>query len=69
MTSHSKMKKFGEESIVDDEIIITIEDNEYSKDDADWVECMDCVQRKMICIISILIIGTILLVFLHTLNM
>ena len=65
MTSHSKTKNFGEESIVDDEIIIITDDT----DDTEWVECMDCVQRKMICIISILIIGTILLVFLRTLNM
>ncbi len=64
MTHHSKPNKFDEESIVDDEIIIIIEND---KDDADWVECMDCVQRKMICIISILIIGTILLIFLHSL--
>tara|TARA_B100000963_G_scaffold155233_1_gene135093 strand:+ start:28658 stop:28867 length:210 start_codon:yes stop_codon:yes gene_type:complete len=69
MTCHSKTEKFHEESIVDDEIIVIIEDDEDSKNDTDWVECMDCVQRKMICIISILIIGTILLVFLHTLNM
>ena len=64
MTSHSKTEKFGEESIADDEIIIITDDT----DDIEWVECMDCVQRKMICLISILIIGTILLVFIYTIN-
>ena len=68
MTSHLKINKFDEESIVDDEISITIEDNRYDNDDIEWVECMDCIQRKMICIISILIIGTILLVLIYTIN-
>ncbi len=60
MNSHLKINKFDEE-------IIT-EDNRYNNEDAEWVECMDCIQRKMICIISILIIGTILLVLIYTIN-
>ncbi len=51
-----------EESIVDDDIIVAIEE-EYD-DDADFIECMDCVQRKAICFISVLFVGTILFVFL-----
>ena len=52
-----------EESIVDDDIIVAIEE-EYD-DDADFIECMDCVQRKAICFISVLFVGTILFVFLR----
>ena len=53
-----------EESIVDDDIVIVIEE-EYDED-ADFIECMDCVQRKSICIISVLFVGTILFVFLRS---
>ena len=45
-----KTVELHEESIVDDDIIVVIE--EY--DDTDFVECMDCVQHKAICFISVL---------------
>ena len=67
MINQPKVVEVFEESIVDDDIIVIIDDRHYDIDDCDsniddeWIECMDCVQRKMICIISILIIGTILL--------
>ena len=74
MINQPKVVEVFEESIVDDDIIVIIDDRHYDIDDCDsniddeWIECMDCVQRKMICIISILIIGTILLVFAYTIN-
>tara|TARA_B100001063_G_scaffold46185_1_gene40012 strand:- start:8911 stop:9153 length:243 start_codon:yes stop_codon:yes gene_type:complete len=78
MGTRTKALELSEESIVDDEIIIIIgeddkddnEDENYTEDDFenDWIECMDCVQRKLICVISIFIIGMILLVFVYTLN-
>ena len=53
-----------EESIVDDDIVvIESEDDDY---DDDFIECMDCVQRKSICFISVLFVGTILFVFLRS---
>ena len=58
-----KTVELHEESIVDDDIIVAIEE-EYD-DDADFIECMDCVQRKSICFISVLFVGTILFVFLR----
>ena len=58
-----KTVELHEESIVDDDIIVAIEE-EYD-DDEDFIECMDCVQRKSICFISILFVGTILFVFLR----
>ena len=69
MIIQPKVVEISEESIVDDDIIVIIDDRHYDIDDGhnniddEWIECMDCVQRKMICIISILIIGTILLIF------
>jgi len=57
-----KTVELHEESIVDDDIIVVIEE-EY--DDTDFVECMDCVQHKAICFISVLFVGTILFVFLR----
>ncbi len=74
MINQPKVVEVFEESIVDDDIIVIIDDPHYDIDDCDsniddeWIECMDCVQRKMICIISILIIGTILLIFAYTIN-
>ena len=74
MINQPKVVEVFEESIVDDDIIVIIDDPHYDIDDCDsniddeWIECMDCVQRKMICIITILIVGTILLVFVYTLN-
>lgn len=53
-----------EESNVDDDVIVAIEE-EYD-DDADFIEYMDCVQRKAICFISVLFVGTILFVFLRS---
>ena len=67
MINQPKVVEVFEESIVDDDIIVIIDDRHYDIDD-EWIECMDCVQRKMICIISILIIGTILLIFAYTIN-
>lgn len=53
-----------EESIVNDDIVvIESEDDDY---DDDFIECMDCVQRKSICFISVLFVGTILFVFLRS---
>ena len=62
MTNRSKVLELFEESIVADDVIL-IEDDNNDIDEYEWIECMDCVQRKMICILTILIIGTILLVF------
>ena len=53
-----------EESIVDDDIVIDTESEDDDYDD-DFIECMDCVQRKAICFISVLFVGTILFVFLR----
>ena len=50
-----------------DSIDIVIED-QHSDIDNEWVECMDCVQRKMICLMTILIIGIILLIFVYTIS-
>ncbi len=59
--------KTFEESKSDDTIIV-IQDYQEEDDEKEWIECMDCVQRKMICLITILIIGTILLIFAYTIN-
>ena len=67
MINQPKVVEVFEESIVDDDIIVIIED-QHSDIDNEWVECMDCVQRKMICIMTILIIGTILLIFAYTIG-
>jgi hypothetical protein len=67
MINQPKVVEVLEESIVDDDIIVIIED-QHSDIDNEWVECMDCVQRKMICIMTILIIGTILLIFAYTIG-
>lgn len=67
MINQPKVVEVFEESIVDDDIIVVIED-QHSDIDNEWVECMDCVQRKMICIMTILIIGTILLIFVYTIG-
>ena len=75
MINQGNVVEVFEESIVDDNIIVVKDDDiisveEYDNNmvDYEWIECMDCVQRKMICIITILIVGTILLVFVYTLN-
>ena len=75
MINQNNVVEIYEDSIVDDDIIIVkdedvifVEEYDNNIDDYEWIECMDCVQRKMICIITILIVGTILLVFLYTLN-
>ena len=75
MIKQGNVVEVFEESIVDDDIIVVKDDDvtfveEYDNNmiDYEWIECMDCVQRKMICIITILIVGTILLVFAYTLN-
>ena len=56
-----------EESIVDDDIVVIVEDCEEDID-YEWVVCMDYVQKKMICLITILIISTILLIFAYTIR-
>ena len=66
MINQTHKLEMSEESICDDDIIISIDKSKENLDDDDWIECMDCVQRKMICILTILIIGVILLVFLYT---
>ena len=75
MINQGNVVEVFEESIVDDDVIVVKDDDvtfveEYDNNmlDYEWIECMDCVQRKMICIITILIVGTILLVFAYTLN-
>ena len=75
MINQGNVVEVFEESIVDDNIIdvkvddvIFVEEYDNNMVDYEWIECMDCVQRKMICIITILIVGTILLVFVYTLN-
>ena len=75
MINQGNVVEVFEESIVDDDIIdvkvddvIFVEEYDNNMVDYEWIECMDCVQRKMICIITILIVGTILLVFVYTLN-
>ena len=67
------MNPQGDESMVDDEKIIVFdnnfENNFENKLDEEDVLCMafvDYFQRKMICLISILIVGAILLVFIYT---
>lgn len=59
-----------DETNIDEEINITIKNSEHDIDDdeAECIECVDYFQKKMICFTSILIIGTILLVFAYTLN-
>ena len=62
-----------EESIVDDDIVVVKEEDvvvieECDIDDYEWIDCMDCVQRKMICILTILIVGIILLIFISILG-
>ena len=55
MINQPKVVEVFEESIVDDDVIVIIDDRHYDIDDCDsniddeWIECMDCVQRKMIC--------------------
>ena len=61
-----KIIELHEESIVDDDIVIVVTEEEDHDYDYDFIEFMDCVQRKTICIISVLFVGTILLVFLRT---
>jgi len=67
MINQQKNFQIGEESIVDDEIIIVF-DEKLNEDDVDCIECVDYFQRKMICLTTILIIGTILLVFIYSLG-
>ena len=58
-----------------EEIIIAVESKENFDKHAeiafanrdDYIECIDCIQRKMICFMSVLIIAIILLVFAHIL--
>ena len=61
----AKAIELHEESIVDDDIVVVIESEDDDYDD-DFIECMDCVQRKSICFISVLFVGTILFVFLRS---
>ena len=73
MINQPHVVEIFEESITDDDIIVVKEDDvivveEYDVDDYEWINCMDCVQRKMICIISILIVGIILLIFVSILG-
>tara|TARA_B100001175_G_C19029646_1_gene411955 strand:- start:312 stop:542 length:231 start_codon:yes stop_codon:yes gene_type:complete len=70
---HPHVVEIFEESLVDDEIIVVKEDDvvvieEDNIDDYEWIDCMDCVQRKMICILTILIVGIILLIFVSILG-
>tara|TARA_B100001287_G_C22580694_1_gene480765 strand:- start:286 stop:501 length:216 start_codon:yes stop_codon:yes gene_type:complete len=53
-----------------DEININIKnsENKIDEEEAECIECVDYFQKKMICITSILIIGTIVLVFVSILN-
>ena len=67
MINQQKNLEIVEESIVDDEIIIVF-DEKLNEDDVDCIECVDYFQRKMICLTTILIIGTILLVFIYSLG-
>lgn len=67
MINQKHVLEKNEESNQDD-IIVVIEDYQYDDDDYEWVECMDCVQRKMICLMTILIIGIILLIFVYTIS-
>ncbi len=67
MINQKQVLEKNEESNQDD-IIVVIEDYQYDDDDYEWVECMDCVQRKMICLMTILIIGIILLIFVYTIS-
>lgn len=71
MVTHRKPLELGEESIVDDEIIIVFQNvgDEADEEDADCIECVDYFQKKMICFTATLIIGTVLLVFVYTLKM
>ena len=66
MNDNMKIIELHEESIVDDDIVIVVTEEEDHDYDYDFIEFMDCVQRKTICIISVLFVGTILLVFLRT---
>ena len=71
MINKQKNLEIGEESIVDDEIIIVFDeklDEKLDDDDVDCIECVDYFQRKMICLTTILIITTILLVFIYSLG-
>lgn len=66
INQHNALEIF-DESISDDVIVVTVvEDYDIDMVDDEWVECMDCVQKKMICILTILIIGIIFLVFIYT---
>ena len=62
MNNITKTVELHEESIVDDEIIVVIETNK-NEYDYDSIKCINYVQKKMICLLSILIVTTILLVF------
>ena len=71
MINKQKNLEIGEESIVDDEIIIVFDeklDEKLDDDDVDCIECVDYFQRKMICLTTILIIATILLVFIYSIS-
>ena len=66
INQHNALEIF-DESISDDVIVVTVvEDYDIDMVDDEWVECTDCVQKKMICILTILIIGIIFLVFIYT---
>tara|TARA_Y100001935_G_C17284288_1_gene499389 strand:- start:767 stop:973 length:207 start_codon:yes stop_codon:yes gene_type:complete len=67
MINKQKNLEIGEESIVDDEIIIVF-DEKLDDDDVECIECVDYFQRKMICLTTILIIATILLVFIYSIG-
>ena len=68
MINKQKNLEIGEESIVDDEIIIVFDEKLDDDDDVDCIECVDYFQRKMICLTTILIIATILLVFIYSIS-
>lgn len=60
MPKTDKELTMSEEPIKEISIDIDIDDN--------WDECAGYIEKKMICFMSILIIGTILLVFVYTVN-
>tara|TARA_B100001057_G_C22176962_1_gene691690 strand:+ start:279 stop:488 length:210 start_codon:yes stop_codon:yes gene_type:complete len=68
MINQPHVVEIFEESITDDIIVVKEDDVFIIEDDYEWINCMDCVQRKMICIITILIIGIILLIFVSILG-
>jgi hypothetical protein len=70
MVLYKKELELSDESNTYNEIKIVFKNNEHKIDEeeAECIECVDYFQKKMICITSILIIGTILLVFVSILN-